>query len=80
MIESEFDSSGLQKEYLRLLNSLGEENLPFEYYHNTVQIEEDTPEVALEKLFTKVKLRYLPSGKIYLGDKFDNQIENAIAS
>ena len=71
----------LEKEYEALRNFFGEKNLLIEYFYGEeLDIEELDPIEMMKRMFNKVKITHLPSGKIITGTKSDKQIENAISA
>ncbi|MCR9265702.1 MAG: hypothetical protein NXH86_16215 [Flavobacteriaceae bacterium] len=71
----------LEKIYDELKDSLGSDNLMFEYFNpDESEIQGLDVDEILNRMLSKVKVTYLPSQKIFLGTEHGSQIENAISA
>ncbi len=69
----------LEKQYEELKSYFGEKNLIIEYFNgDESEIEMLSPMEAIKRMFCKVKITHIPSGKVTNGTTSDKQIENAV--
>lgn len=59
-----------QNKYDDLINSIGKENVEFNYYTSD----------ANSFFPSNIRVEYLPTGKFYFGETSNNQLENAVGA